>query len=368
VYPQPTPTRRGRPTVRMDSRITRPKALWLLLGVPAALLLVVLTFESIGGTGHPPLSAVLLFWASYPTLAGYLSRSLGSDFPSTLVMFLGFLEYALVVVGLASLIARSQGRIVAGGRTAMAALFMYVSAQCIAHLLLNLQAVNIRLMADANPRGSMAAVNRIRDSGDIGAVPALQRKLIEDFERDGTLEAGLLDALTALGGARGWQDLLKSGRLGVTGPAARAWRFIVENVRAMANPPFAEARGGIKSRYFGAEDIARFFDSLALELAEQLRGAPDSEASLTLLAVMKERPDLCRKYFELVPIGLRDAAPQAASDLVGTLALMKAGPAADFKYDYQAMITKNEMSRFARDRDAVAEEWIAWAKSNIPCR
>ena len=83
---------------------------------------------------------------------------------------------------------------------------------------------------------------------------------------------------------------------------------------------------------------------------------------------MKERPDLCRKYFEFVPIGLRDATPQAAVDLVRSLALMKAGPSADFKYDYQAMITNNEMSRFAQERDAVAEEWIAWAKSNTPCR
>jgi len=47
---------------------------------------------------------------------------------------------------------------------------------------------------------------------------------------------------------------------------------------------------------------------------------------------------------------------------------MKAGPSADFKYDYQAMITNSEMSRFAQERDAVAEEWIAWAKSNTPCR
>ena len=83
---------------------------------------------------------------------------------------------------------------------------------------------------------------------------------------------------------------------------------------------------------------------------------------------MKERPDLCRKYFEFVPIGLRDAGPQAAFDLVRSLALMKAGPSADFKYDYQAMITKNEMSRFARERDVVGEEWIVWAKSNAPCR
>ena len=48
----------------------------------------------------------------------------------------------------------------------------------------------------------MAAVDRIRESGDAAAVPALQQKLVEDFEREGSLEAGLLDALTVLGGAR----------------------------------------------------------------------------------------------------------------------------------------------------------------------
>jgi hypothetical protein len=352
----------------MDSHTRRSKALWFLLGLPAALLLVVFAVDSISVGGHPSLSALLLFWGLYPTLTLFLSRALlGSEFPSPLLMLLGFLEYALVGVGLASLLAKSQRR-VAGARTAVLVLLIYISAQFTAHFLLSLQSVNLRVMADAKPAVSMAAVDRIRESGDATAVPALQQKLVKDFERQGNIEAGLLDTLTVLGGARGWQDLLGSGRLGVIGPAARAWRFIVENVRAMANPLFAEARGGVKSPDFRAEDTARLFDSLALELVERLQAAPDSEASLTLLSVMKERPDLCRKYFEFVPIGLRDATPQAAVDLVRSLALMKAGPSADFKYDDQAMITNNEMSRFARDRDAVAEEWITWAKSNTPCR
>jgi hypothetical protein len=278
------------------------------------------------------------------------------------------LEYALVGVGLASLIATARGRVFPGTRIAIVALFIYMSAQFTAHLLLNLQSVNLRLLANANPAVSIAAASRIRDSGDVDAVPALQQKLVEDFNRDGRLEAGLLDTLTVLGGASGWQDLLDSGRLGTAGPAARAWRVIAENVRAMANPLFAEARGGVQSPDFRDEDIARFFDSLALALAERLKTAPDSEASLTLLSVMKERPDLCRKYFEFVPIGLRDSALQAAVDLVRSLALMKAGPSADFKYDYQAMISNDEMSRFAKEHEAVAEEWIAWAKSNSPCR
>jgi hypothetical protein len=32
------------------------------------------------------------------------------------------------------------------------------------------------------------------------------------------------------------------------------------------------------------------------------------------------------------------------------------------------MVAKDEASRFVRDRGAVAEEWIAWAKENAPCR
>jgi hypothetical protein len=48
--------------------------------------------------------------------------------------------------------------------------------------------------------------------------------------------------------------------------------------------------------------------------------------------------------------------------------LIKAGPSADGKYDYQEMIVKDETSRFFQDRDAVADEWIAWAKSNATCR
>jgi len=43
------------------------KARWLLLGVAAALLLVVFALESIWGGGHPSLSAVLLFWGLWNT-------------------------------------------------------------------------------------------------------------------------------------------------------------------------------------------------------------------------------------------------------------------------------------------------------------
>ncbi len=283
-------------------------------------------------------------------------------------MLLGFVEYALVGVGLASLIGKSRGR-AAGSRIGVLALLVYIGAQVAAHLLLNLQPVNVRLLAHASREVSNAAVDRIRESGDADAVPALQQKLVEDFERGKDLEAGLLDALTALGGARVWQELLDSGRVGVNDRGAVAWRFIIENVRAMANPLFAEPRGGVRSPDFREEDIARLFDSVALKLTERLQAAPDAEASLTLLAVMKERPDLCRRYFQFVPIGLRGGpSTQAAMDLVGSLALKKAGRAADGKYDYQAMIARNESARYVKEHDAVAEEWIAWAKSATPCQ
>jgi hypothetical protein len=150
---------------------------------------------------------------------------------------------------------------------------------------------------------------------------------------------------------------------------AWAWRFIINNVREMTNPPYAASRGGVKSPYLGEGDISRLFDALALKLAERLKVAADSEASLTLLSVMKGRPDLCTKYFEFVPNGLRDRGQQAALDLVGILALMKAGRSADGKYDDQAMLVKNENMRFGQDPDAVAQEWAAWAKSATqPCQ
>jgi hypothetical protein len=172
----------------MDSHTRRSRALWFLLGLPAALLLVVFAVDSISGGGHPSLSALLLFWGLYPTLTLFLSRALlGSEFPTPLLMLLGFLEYPLVGVGLASLLAKSQRWV---ARTAVAALLIYISAQFTAHLLLSLQSVNLRLMADANPAASMAAVGRIRESGDAAAVPALHQKLVEDFERQGNIEAG----------------------------------------------------------------------------------------------------------------------------------------------------------------------------------
>jgi len=148
-----------------------------------------------------------------------------------------------------------------------------------------------------------AAVDRIRESGDPAALPRVQQKLLDDLSQQGHFEANLLDALTVVGGAKGWQDLLESERLGVAGREVWAWRFIINNVREMTNPPYAASRGGVKSPYLGEGDIARLFDALALKLAERLKVAADSEASLTLLSVMKGRPDLCTKYSSLSRMG-----------------------------------------------------------------
>jgi hypothetical protein len=134
----------------------------------------------------------------------------------------------------------------------------------------------------------------------------------------------------------------------------------------MTNPMFADPHGGVPGRGFSDQEITRLSDSLALALATRLQAAPDREAALTRLVVMKERP-VCRNYFEFVPLGLRDGVPQAARDLVSALALMKAGASADGKY-VQAMVTKDEMSRYGRHRDAVAQEWIEWAMGTAPCR
>ena len=82
------------------------------------------------------------------------------------------------------------------------------------------------------------------ESGDSAALPTLQHKLLGEIERQGFPGDNLLDALTQLGGARGWQDLLETRRLGVAGRDARNWRFIINNVREMSSPYYAASRGG----------------------------------------------------------------------------------------------------------------------------
>lgn len=340
-------------------------------GVLGVVLLVVIAADMMWGGGHPTLSAVLLFWALTPTLTAFLSRALlGVDFPPLAVALLGLIEYPLVVFGLVSALNRARFRSARIATFGVVLLVAYLGAQVAARVVLNLQSVNLQLVAHANAAVASAAVDRLRSSGDAAAIPALQQRLIEEHERQGWVDNNLLDTLTALGGARGWQNLLESGRLGVAGPDARTWRAIVQNVREMSeNPYYADARGGVKSDHLGEGDVAQLFESLALKLAQRSSTESDSEAALTLLYVMKGRPELCAKHFAVVPNGLRDRTPQAALDLAGTLALIKAGPSADGLYDYQATLVKNEKARLATDRDAFADEWIAWAKSTTPlCR
>ena len=237
----------------------------------------------IWGGGHPPLGAVLVLWEIYPTLTGYLSRVFaGSDFPSYPLIFLALMEYPLVGFGLGSIFSRA--------RVGTVVLLCYVSAQLAAHVLLNTHAVNVQLLSHANPAVSEAAVGRILDAGDIAAVPALQQRALEEIVRQGYAGSTLLDALTQLGGAKGWQDLLENGRLGVAGRDARAWRGIIQNVREMTNPYYAESRGGVKSPYWRDQDIARLFDALVIRLTEHLKGTADTEASETLRMLTEARP------------------------------------------------------------------------------
>ena len=57
-----------------------------------------------------------------------------------------------------------------------------------------------------------------------------------------------------------------------------------------------------------------------------LQQKADSEAALTLLMLMKNRPDFCEKYFEIVPNGLRDTVSQATVDVARILAKSHESP------------------------------------------
>ena len=354
----------------MDRRTRLPRVLALIFCLPPALALIAVAADMTWGGGHPPLGAVLVFWEIYPTLTGYLSRAfLGSDYPSYFLIFLALMEYPLVGFGLGAILARSKAGTDHRARVGIVVLLGYISAQLAAHVLLNLHVVNVQLLSHANPAVSEAAVDRIRNSGDIASLPALQQKAVEEFARQGFAGPALLDALTQLGGAKGWQDLLESGRLGVAGRDARAWRGIIQNVREMTNPYYADSRGGVTSPYLREQDITRLFDALAMKLAEHLKGTADSEASLTLLTLMKGRPDLCSKYFEIVPNGLRDQVAQATLELVGNLAAIKTGRPPDNTYNYQVFLSRDEIAQIGREPTVVADAWAAWAKSDAaPCR
>jgi hypothetical protein len=339
--------------------------LFALLPVIAAVTLLL----GLGG-GHPPLGGVLMVGTAVPTLAAYLSRALeGTDFPSPLFLVLGALEYPLVGYGVGSLVAHvtSSSR----NRRGIVLLVAYIAAQVGAHVMLNQQAVNLRLLADPNPGVSRAAVARLAASGDDGAVPALQDRFMQAFEDYGNADEALIVTLTQLGGAKGWQELLESGRLGARENEARMWHRIIRFVRYMADPEYAAMRGAAKTAYLSDEDIARLSDALAGRLADVLRVTPDSDASLTLIGVMYGQRDLCAKYFVLVPNGLRDQTnrDQTNVELARVLAAIKQGQSPDTADAFFASLAKEDIIRLEQEPAGVADEWASWAASEAaPCR
>ena len=331
-------------------------------------------FLGIGG-GHPTLGGFLVVGAAVPTLAAYLSRALeGSDFPSLPFLVLGALEYPLVGYGVGSIVAHVTSS--RNGLRGILLLVAYIAAQIGAHVALNLQAVNLRLLADTNRGVSKAAVARLAASGDSAAVPALQDRFMQAFENYGTADDALVMTLTQLGGAKGWQDLLESGRLGVRENEARMWQRLIRLVRHMADPEFAAMQGRAKTAYLGDEDIARLSDALASRLAEVLRETPDSDAALTLIAVMYGRRDLCAKYFVFVPIGLRDQTNRDPTNrdptnvqLARTLTVIKQGQSPDTTEAFVGDLAQEDLIRLEQEPAVVADEWASWAASEAaPCR
>jgi hypothetical protein len=279
------------------------------------------------------------------------------------------LEYPLVGYGVGSLVARVRSS--SGGLLGILLLVAYVAAHFGAHLVLNQQGVNVRLLANPNPGVSRAAVARLAASGDFGAVSALQDLFMQEFERYGNADEALIQTLTQLGGARGWQDLLESGRLGVRGNEARMWRSIIRNVRDMADPEYAVMHGADKTAYLGDEDIARLSAALAGRLAEAVRATPDSDASLTLIAVMNGQRDLCAKYFGLVPNGLRDQTNRDRThvELARVLAAIKQGQSPDTTGVFLGALAQEDLTRLEQEPAVVADEWASWAASEAaPCR
>jgi hypothetical protein len=194
---------------------------------------------------------------------------------------------------------------------------------------------------------------------------------MQAFEDYGNADESLIVTLTQLGGAKGWQDLLESGRLGFRENEARMWHRIIRLVRDMADPEYAAMRGAAKTAYLGEEDIARLSDALASRLAEVLRVTPDSDASLTLIAVMNGQRDLCAKYFVLVPNGLRDQTnrDQTNVELARVLAAIKQGQSPDTADAFLGSLAKEDIIRLEQEPAAVADEWASWAASEAaPCR
>ena len=345
---------------------------WLLAMLFSLLPLVgfIALVTGLGGGGHPSLGGMLGVWAAFPTLSAYLSRTLGgTDFPPPFFIVLGSLEYTLIGYGIGSLIARLKGA--GGSALGIVALVGYVAAQVGAHAVLNQQSVNLRLLADPNRAVSRAAVARIAASGDSSAVPALHDRFVQAFEDYGNADEALIVALTKVGGAKGWQDLLESGRFGVRGNEAHMWHRVIRHVRSMADPEYAAQQGGVRTTYLRGEDIARLSDALASRLAERVRATPDADASLALIGVMYGRRDLCAKYFAVVPNGLRDQRnrDQRNLELARVLAAIKGGQSPDAADAFIGSLSEEDVARLAAEPAAVADEWVAWAASDAaPCR
>ena len=98
---------------------------------------------------------------------------------------------------------------------------------------------------------------------------------------------------------------------------------------------------------------------------------PDSDASLTLIAVMNGRRDLCVKYFVLVPNGLRDHTnrDQTHVELARVLAAIKQGQSPDTTNVFLGSLTQEDLMRLEQEPTVVAGEWASWAASEAaPCR
>ncbi len=137
--------------VLVRRQVKRP---WLLFVLPAAVLLLAFAADLIGGGGHPPLSALILSWALYADVYGLLSRSLLGPLFSIACLRASWPDRIPWWVSLASMSALSRVRITRGiTKFGVIALLVYVGAQLAAHVLLNLESVNLRLLSPCEPGG-----------------------------------------------------------------------------------------------------------------------------------------------------------------------------------------------------------------------
>ena len=97
----------------------------------------------------------------------------------------------------------------------------------------------------------------------------------------------------------------------------------------------------------------------------------DSDASLTLIAVMNGQRELCAKYFVFVPNGLRDQInrDQTNVELARVLAAIKQGQSPDTTDVFVGSLAQEDVIRLEQEPAVVADEWASWAASEAaPCR